>query len=101
MEWQGLTDKHVLETIAKRLKEYRVHKRFTQQELAEKSGISEYSVQKMEQGKPVSLRIFIPILRTLKLLNQLESLVPDVSISPIQLLEQQGTKVQRVRKRRY
>ncbi len=98
MDWQILTDKQLLEALAVRLKDYRFHKHYTQKELAEKSGVSIHSVQKIEQGRPVSMDIFLSVLRTLKLLNQLEALVPDVSISPIQLWKQQGVKRQRVRK---
>lgn len=99
MSWQIQTNKQILEALAIRLKDYRIRKHYTQKELAEKSGVSLNSVQRMEQGKSVSLSIFISVLRTLKLLNNLETLVPDVSVSPIEMLQQKGGKKQRVRKK--
>lgn len=99
MSWQIETNKQILEALAIRLKDYRIRKNYTQKELAEKSGVSLNSIQKIEQGKSVSLAIFISVLRTLRLLNSLETLVPDVSISPIQLLQQKGEKKKRVRKK--
>ena len=98
MDWQELTDRQVLEALAVRLRDYRIHKKYTQKELAEKSGISVHSIQKIEQGKAVSLEIFLSVLRTLRLLNQFRNLVPDRSVSPIELWEKQGAKRQRVRK---
>ena len=99
MSWQIQTNKKMLEALAIRLKDYRIRKHYTKKELAAKSGVSLNSVQRMEQGKSVSLSIFISVLRTLKLLNNLETLVPDVSVSPIEMLQQKGGKKQRVRKK--
>jgi putative transcriptional regulator len=100
MEWQISTEKQILAALAKRLKAFRIRKQFTQKELAEKSGVSLATIQKIEQGKSVSLHLLLSVLRSLKLLANLETLVPDVSISPIELLKQQGTKKQRVRKKK-
>ena len=48
MDWQVLSDKQISENLAIRLKNYRIHKHFTQKELAEKSGISINSIQNLE-----------------------------------------------------
>lgn len=98
MDWQELSDKQIISKLAERLKEYRIRKQYTQQQLATKSGVSLNSVQNIEQGEMVSLRVLLPVLRALKLAGNLEALVPDVSFSPIQLLKQQGLKKHRVRK---
>ncbi len=99
MDWQIQTENQILERLAKRLKDYRIRKSYTQKELAEKSGVSLASIQKIEQGKSVSFNLMLAVLRSLRLLNNLEALVPDVSISPIELLKEQGAKKQRVRKK--
>lgn len=99
MDWQIQTENQILERLAKRLKDYRIRKSFTQKDLAEKSGVSLASIQKIEQGKSVSFNLLLAVLRSLRLLNNLEALVPDVSISPIELLKEQGAKKQRVRKK--
>lgn len=98
MDWQELSDKQILSKLAERLKEYRIRKQYTQKELAKKSGVSLNSVQNIEQGEMVSLRVLIPVLRTLKLAGNIELLVPDVGLSPLQLLKNQGKKQQRVKK---
>lgn len=38
------------------------------------------------------MRVLLPALRALKLTENLEMLIPDVSFSPIQLLQKQGAK---------
>jgi len=98
MDWHELSDKQILDRLAARLKDHRIRKQYTQKELATKSGVSLNSVQNLEQGEMVSLRVFLPVLRALKLASNLEELVPEVSISPIQLLKQQENKRKRVKK---
>ena len=98
MDWQVLSDKQISENLAIRLKNYRIHKHFTQKELAEKSGISINSIQNLEQGEMVSMRVLLAVLRILKLTNNIETLVPDISISPIMMLQLQKERKQRVKK---
>ena len=98
MDWQELTDKQIIDILALRFKDYRIRKHYTQKELAIKGGVSLNSIQKIEQGEWVSMRVLLPALRALKLTGNLEMLIPDVSFSPIQLLQKQGAKKQRVKK---
>ena len=69
----------------------------TQSELADKSGVSMGTVVRIEQGKAVSTLLLITLLRTLGVLENLETLLPELGISPIQLRKMQGRKVQRIR----
>ena len=98
MDWQELSDKQILDRLATRLKDYRIRKQYTQKELAAKSGVSLNSIQNLEQGEMVSLRVLLPVLRALKLTGNLEGIVQDVSLSPIQLLKQQEVNKQRIKK---
>ena len=98
MNWQELSDMQIIQMLAERLKDFRIRKQYTQKELSIKSGVSLNSIQKIEQGEMVSMRVLLPVLRSLKLLDNLQTLVPDVGFSPIQLLQNQGEKRQRVKK---
>ena len=69
----------------------------TQEELATASGVSPLTVANIEKGKSVSLLLFISVLRSLGLLENLEQLVPEIRISPIELKKLQGKKRYRVR----
>lgn len=43
------------------------------------------TVANIEKGKSVSLLLFISVLRSLGLLENLEQLVPEIRVSPIEL----------------
>ena len=72
----------------------------TQSELAERSGVSMGTVVRLERGETVSVLLLISILRTLGVLENLETLLPELGISPMQLRRMQGKTVQRVRHRK-
>ena len=72
----------------------------TQSELAERSGVSMGTVVRLERGETVSVLLLISILRTLGVLENLETLLPELGISPMQLRRMQGKTVRRVRHRK-
>ncbi len=90
MDWYSLSDPAVIIEIGKRIKECRLRKNYSQRELALKTGISVLSIQNLEKGNSVTLSSFIVVLRMLKLLENMESLIPEPPISPIELLKLKG-----------
>lgn len=95
--WNEMSNPAVLLKIGQRIKETRIRQRITQEELATASGVSPLTVANIEKGKSVSLLLFISVLRSLGLLENLEQLVPEIRISPIELKKMQGKKRYRVR----
>lgn len=95
--WKELSDPAILQRMGRRIRDYRIRMELTQGELAEKSGVSMGTIVRVEQGKPISTLLFISMLRTMGLLENLEVLLPELSISPIQMRKIQGKKVQRIR----
>lgn len=95
--WNEMSNPAVLVKIGGRLKELRLRQSVTQEELATASGVSALTVAKAEKGKPISILLFISILRALGLLENLEQLVPEIAVSPIMLKKLQGKKRYRVR----
>lgn len=95
--WKELSDPTILQRMGRRIRDYRIRMELTQGELAEKSGVSMGTIVRVEQGKPISTLLFISMLRTMGLLENLEVLLPELSISPIQMRRIQGKKVQRIR----
>lgn len=95
--WQEMSNPAVLAKIGLRLKEIRIKQNMTQEELAKRSGMSTLTIAKIEKGKPVSILLFICAIRELGLLENLELLVPETKISPIELKQILGKKRQRVR----
>jgi transcriptional regulator with XRE-family HTH domain len=95
--WTELSDPAILQKMGRRMRDYRIRMEMTQGELAEKSGVSMGTIVRVEQGNPVSILLFVSILRTMGLLENLEVLLPELSISPIQMRKLQGKKVMRIR----
>ena len=82
------------EEIGERLKQARLNRNLTQQEIAELAGVARTTVLNAEKGK-AQLEIFIAILIALGLSAQLELFLPPQPISPLQLANLQGKKRQR------
>lgn len=97
MTWNDLSNTAILAETGKRLKEYRLRSRFTQQQVAEQAGISVFTVAQIEQGKSVSFSLLLSVLRVLRLLDNMEMLLPALGVSPIELLKLKGKMPKRVR----
>ena len=95
MNWNESSNTFILEELGKRCREYRLKKNMTQLQLAENAGISLFSVAQIERGKSVSISIWLPLLRTLRLLDNLEMLLPEIAISPVELLKMNSIKKQK------
>ena len=98
MNWNSLSNSAILNEVGKRLKDYRIRCKLTQQELAEKSGVSIFSVTQIERGKAVTLTVFLSVLRVLRLLDNFEIFIPEIGISPIELLKLRGKTPKRIKK---
>jgi len=97
MDWNSLSNTSVIQEVGKRLKDYRLAKKLTQLQLAQKAGISLFTVAQIEKGNPVSVSMVIAVMRVLRLLDNLELLLPEQEISPLEILKLKGEQRQRVR----
>jgi transcriptional regulator with XRE-family HTH domain len=98
INWDVLSNGDILKEIGKRIKDYRFGQKLTQRELSEQAGISLFTVAQMERGKSVSFNNLLAVLRILKLLDNLETLLPEICVSPVELLKLKGKTPQRIRK---
>lgn len=96
--WTEMSSPAILVKIGSRIKETRIRQSKTQVELATAAGVTPLTVANIEKGKSVSTLILICVLRELGLLENLENLVPEAKISPLQLKKLQGKKRYRVRR---
>jgi len=80
--------------LGQRLKQARLNSDMTQVEVAERAGVTRKTVINAEKGK-TQLEAFIAILSALNLDHQLEKLLPEQLISPLQLAKLHGRKRQR------
>ena len=98
MDWNSLSNSAIIEEVGKRLKDYRIRRKLTQQELAEQAGVSVFSVAQIERGKAVTMSVFLAVLRVLRLLDNFELFIPEIGISPIELLKLKGKTPKRIKK---
>lgn len=84
--------------LSRKLKRHRIDYPMTQQELAEKTGLSLRTIQYFENGKEIKLDSFVRILIALDLADNLEMLVPDPDNRPSAYLDlEKGRRKLRVR----
>ena len=95
MEYQ----KYISE-LGNRIKLYRISKEMSQQDIADKMGISKRSVARLEQGNSVQIETLFKILLALDIGDNIEMLVPDQTKSPSYYLEKNVKLPKRVRKKK-
>lgn len=94
MDFYSMTDKGIVAEIGSRIKSLRLRRNLTQQRVSETTALSLNAIKSLEAGKG-KLSTLIAVLRELGALDPLDSFIPEVSISPLQLAKHQGKKRQR------
>lgn len=94
MDYYSMTDKGIAGELGGRIKALRLRRNLTQQQVADATALSLNSIKALESGK-AKLTTLIAVLRELGALDGLDTLVPELSISPLQLARQQGRIRQR------
>ena len=88
-----------IKELGKKIKLYRISKEMSQQDLADKTGVSKRSLSRLEQGKSVNVDSLFKILLGLDLGDNIELLVPDQTRRPSYYLEKTDDRQKRVRKK--
>ena len=78
------SDIEIIRMLGERFRKYRIALGLTQAELAEKTGVSKMTIHKFESGSAgnVSTQTLISLLRYTGLIENFDSLIPDVPESP-------------------
>ena len=85
--------------LCRKIEDIRLVRNITQAELAERAGVSLSTIGRMEKGKGVSLDTFIRVLIALDIQQNLEGLLPDPSVRPIERINRNGRERQRASSR--
>ncbi|MBA4386408.1 MAG: XRE family transcriptional regulator [Verrucomicrobia bacterium] len=95
------SDEAILHELGERLTRVRLDANLTQAELAEKAGVSQRTVARLESGLVATqLSGFVRVCRALGLVERFEMLVPESLPSPMAQLKMQGRRRQRASGRR-
>lgn len=95
MDFYGMTDKALLEELGERLRRLRLNLNLSQEQLADSAGISRITVGECERGGSVTMLTMVQILRALDQLDNLDALLPEPGLSPLQLAKLKGKTRQR------
>ena len=81
----------IIRQLGKRYSDYRKLMGFTQKEVAEKSGLSVFTISSFENGSStgVTLASFLRLLRAIDSLDEIEKLLPELPQSPRALFKKQ------------
>ena len=88
-----------MQALGQRLARHRLNRNLTQATLAAQAGVSTLTVHRIEQGRSLQAANLIRILRALGLLDNLDALVPEPAISPMQQARMHGRIRQRASSR--
>ena len=92
---KDLSDDAVLKEMGNRITRYRLNQDKTQVALAQEAGVSSRTMARIEQGDSVQASSIIRVLRALQLAENLDTLIPEPAMSPLQQLKMQGKQRQR------
>lgn len=87
----------ILERFGRKVEAYRIARRFKQEDLAEKAGISTRTLGRLEAGGNGTLDTVLRILRALDIEDRLLDLIPDARTSPLDPRSESQPPRQRVR----
>jgi putative transcriptional regulator len=86
MDYYLAPDSAILKELGERIRQLRLHRNITQEELAARSLLAVGTIKSLEAGKG-KLSTLVAILRELGALDQLDKFIPPVTISPIKMAE--------------
>lgn len=82
-------DGEIMVELGEKLKQLRKINKYSQQELADKVGISRRLLIDIESGKGTSLLVFIKILKTFNKTDKLLDLLTTITISPKEIYKKE------------
>ena len=85
----------ILKELGERIKDLRIAENMTQNDLADRSGVSVKTICRIEKGDNLSVMNYLNVLRALGILENLQLVVPEKRVSPGEL-HKRGKKRERV-----
>ena len=86
--WSTNTDNETIAQIGQAIREIRKTRRYTQERLAQRSGIGLNTLKRIESGQTTRLDNLIRVLRALRLLDRLERVFEQPKLSPLELVKE-------------
>lgn len=84
-----------METVGRRLRDYRLRQNISRAHLAERAGLGVATVARAEAGHNPRLITLIRILRALGRLDSLDALLPEPALSPLDAIDRNSPEPRR------
>ena len=93
-ELYGKSGSDLIRELGRRYSDYRKRMKYTQKEVAEKSGLSIFTISSFENGSStgITMASFVKLLRAIDSLEEIEKLLPELPVSPRTLFMKQNKK---------
>ena len=91
------TSQQIETALCNRLENIRLARNMTQMQLAEEAGVSLRTIGRLEKGQGISVDTFIRALIALGIHQNLEALLPDPTVRPIERIDTRGSERKRAR----
>ena len=89
------TDDVILAELGRRVASRRIDMQLTQAQLAEKAGVGKRTVERFESGESTQMSTVVRLFRVLELLPNLDAMIPEPGIRPMDILRRKGKTRQR------
>ncbi len=95
----SLSNTEIIQSLGAQYKSYRLNANLTQKEVAEKAGVSLITLRAFETGKATNITMgnLLALLRAINNLECITEILPEIPISPYQLLKLQTKQRKRVK----
>lgn len=89
----AFSNSDLVKMLGRRFKTYRIKCRMTQSEMSGQTGVSVSTIRSFENGKlnNVSLQVLLSLMRAVGQLEQIESILPELPISPKDVFEKKAS----------
>lgn len=94
------TSEQIIASFGKRIEQIRLSKNWTWAKLANESGVTWRTIANLEMGKKVTLDTFVRVLIALGIQGNLEQLLPDPSIRPMERINLRTNERKRARQKK-
>ncbi len=84
IDFSVATSNQIEAALCRRLESIRLSRNITQAQLAGEAGVSPRTIGRLEKGQGVSLDTFIRIMIALRIQQNLEALLPDPAVRPVE-----------------
>lgn len=94
-----MTNEALLQYVGMQMRQMRINSQMSQQQLADRSGVSRATIMQVESGRGVKMESIIAMLRAMNKLELLNNFETQALVNPLLIAKQEGRTPKRIRPR--